>query len=204
MDDLIIGFDRALRTLSGVASSARPVPGGDLPDMLADDERVHVAALMRVNHTGEVCAQALYQGQALMARDVEVVKALQASADEETEHLAWTSGRAAELGGRTSWLDPLWFIGAFAIGASAAALGDRWSLGFLRETERQVVDHLEGHLGQVPESDVKSRAILEQMREDEARHAVVAEEMGGAPLPFPLRTMMRLSSRVMTRVAYYI
>lgn len=204
MDRLIIGFDRALRTLSGVATSTRPVPGGDLPGDIVGDQRRHVAALMRVNHSGEVCAQALYQGQALLARDDVVARAMRSSADEETDHLAWTAQRIAELGGRTSWLDPLWFAGAFLLGAGAAALGDRWSLGFLRETERQVVAHLTGHLAQIPDNDEKSRAIVAQMRDDEAQHAEVAKALGGGELPAAARRLMRLSARVMTGLAYRV
>lgn len=204
MDRLILGIDRALRTLTGVACSLRPLPGADLPDRLADDSRRQVAALMRVNHSGEVCAQALYQGQALLARDPRIAGLLQTSADEETEHLAWTAARVSELGGRTSVFDPLWYFGAFAIGAGAAAFGDRWSLGFLRETEHQVVVHLEGHLARLPDADAKTRAIVEQMRDDEARHADLAEALGAAELPVTVRKLMQTSSRVMTAVAYYV
>ena len=147
--------------------------------------RDHAAALMRVNHTGEVCAQALYQGQALTARSSVAQAALEHAAREETEHLAWTGQRIEELGGRRSALNPLWYAGSFAIGAAAGLLGDRWNLGFLAETERQVVEHLDGHLHKLPSEDQKSRAIVAEMRMDEARHATTALEHGAADLPLP-------------------
>lgn len=159
---------------------------------------------MRVNHCGEICAQALYQGQALTARDSAAREALHAAAREETEHLAWTERRIEELGGRKSLLNPLWYAGSFAMGAAAGLLGDKWNLGFLAETERQVVSHLEGHLEGLPGDDAKSRAIVEHMREDEARHAGTAVEHGGAELPAPVKSAMRLASRVMTRTAYHL
>ena len=159
---------------------------------------------MRVNHVGEVCAQALYQGQALTARSSTAQAALQHAADEETEHLAWTERRIEELGGRRSLLNPLWYAGSFAIGAAAGLLGDRWNLGFLAETERQVVEHLDGHLRQLPPEDEKSRAVIEEMRLDEARHATTALQHGGEPLPAPARAAMRLASKVMTKTAYWI
>ena len=159
---------------------------------------------MRVNHTGEVCAQALYQGQALTARSRESQVALERAAGEETEHLAWTAQRIEELGGRTSVLNPLFYTGSFAIGAVAGLLGDRWNLGFLAETERLVVRHLEGHLNVLPAEDRKSRAIVDEMRHDEARHATTALEHGAAELPAPVRGLMRIASRVMTRATYWI
>ena len=202
MDELILAFDRALRAVAGVAVSGRPIPGDELTCMLGDDERAESARLMRVNHSGEVCAQALYQGQAVFARDPEVRRALDHSANEEVEHLAWTGQRVAELGGATSRLDPLWYFGAFTIGAVASAAGDRWSLGFLRETERQVVEHLDGHLNRLPLADQKTRAIVDAMREDEARHADHAAALGAAELPVPVKLMMRAASRVMTTLSY--
>jgi ubiquinone biosynthesis monooxygenase Coq7 len=168
-----------------------------------DTERKHGAALMRVNHAGEVCAQALYQGQALTARNAAARNALERAADEETEHLAWTERRIEELGGRKSVLNPLWYAGSFALGAAAGLLGDKWNLGFLAETERQVAKHLDGHLNEIPAGDSKSRAVLEQMRVDEAGHATSALEHGAAELPMPVRLAMRLSSKVMTRTSYW-
>jgi 3-demethoxyubiquinol 3-hydroxylase len=205
LDRLIIGFDRGLRTIFGPAASARAMPGEDLPEaQIAPQLREHAAALMRVNHTGEVCAQALYEGQALTARDTRARVALERAADEESEHLAWTERRIAELGGRKSLLNPIFYAGSFAIGAAAGLLGDRWNLGFLAETERQVVEHLDGHLRSLPRVDRKSRAVLEAMRADEARHATSALEHGGAALPLPVQHAMKLASRVMTRTTYWI
>lgn len=205
IDDLIIAFDKGLRTVFAPARSVRATPGGELPDADMDvAQRALAAALMRVNHTGEVCAQALYQGQALTARDSAARAALEQAALEETEHLAWTEGRITELGGRKSLLNPLFYAGSFAIGAAAGALGDRWNLGFLAETERQVVRHLEGHLGRLPETDRKSRAIVEQMRDDEARHATSALQHGGAELPAPVKAAMQASSKVMTGTAFLL
>lgn len=205
IDRLIIGFDKGLRTLFAPAYSARPVPGADLTDAgMEKAERELAAALMRVNHSGEICAQALYQGQALTARDSSAKEALEQAAQEETEHLAWTERRIEELGGRKSLFNPLWYAGSFAIGAAAGLLGDKWNLGFLAETEHQVVRHLEGHLRRLPEEDLKSRAILGQMRDDEARHATSALRYGGAALPSPARFAMRLSSKVMTKTAFWI
>ncbi len=205
IDDLIIGFDRGLRTLFAPARSMRPVPGETLQDAdMSPAQRTLAAALMRVNHTGEVCAQALYQGQAMTARDSNARAALEEAAQEETEHLAWTEQRIAELGGRKSLLNPLFYAGSFAIGAAAGALGDRWNLGFLAETERQVVKHLEGHLARLPAEDLKSRAIVEQMRDDEARHATTALRHGGAELPAPVKAAMQASSKVMTGGAFLL
>jgi len=205
IDELIIGFDKGLRTLFAPARSTRPVPGENLPDADLDAaQRSLAAALMRVNHSGEICAQALYQGQALTARDSGARAALEAAAQEETEHLAWTEKRIAELGGRKSLLNPLWYAGSFAIGAAAGALGDKWNLGFLAETERQVERHLEGHLARLPETDQKSRAIVEQMCADEARHARTAQQHGGAELPAPVKAVMQASSKVMTGTSFLL
>ena len=205
LDRLIVSFDRGLRTVFGPAISARAVPGEDLPDaQMEAAQRQHSAALMRVNHTGEVCAQALYQGQALTARNPQSQASLERAAQEETEHLAWTGQRIEELGGHRSVLNPVFYAGSFAIGAAAGLLGDRWNLGFLVETERQVVEHLDGHLEALPAEDRKSRAIVSGMRLDEARHATTALEHGAAELPAPARMLMRLASRVMTRTTYWI
>ncbi|HWQ40011.1 MAG TPA: 2-polyprenyl-3-methyl-6-methoxy-1,4-benzoquinone monooxygenase [Burkholderiales bacterium] len=204
-DRIIMRFDRMLRTLCAPAVSARPAPGSELPEApLAQAERRRAAALMRVNHTGEVCAQALYEGQALTARSEAVREVMNQAAREEADHLAWTAARVSELGGRLSLLNPLFYGGAFALGAAAGFLGDRWNLGFLRETERQVEGHLQGHLSSFPEADRKSRAILEQMKVDEARHAATALAYGGAELPAPVRLAMRLASRLMTGTTYWI
>jgi ubiquinone biosynthesis monooxygenase Coq7 len=199
LDDLIVAFDRGLRTVFAPAQSQRATPGEDLPESeMTEEKRRLSAALMRVNHTGEVCAQALYQGQALTARDGSSRAALEQAAREETEHLAWTERRIEELGGRKSLLNPLFYAGSFAIGALAGAAGDRWNLGFLAETERQVVEHLEGHLRRLPEEDRRSRAIVESMRSDEARHATSAIGHGGGELPAPAKALMRFTSKVMT------
>lgn len=204
LDRLIVTFDLGLRTLFPSAASTNATPGSDLPPGELDlASRNHSAALMRVNHTGEVCAQALYQGQALTARSFSARAALEDAAREEAQHLAWTARRVDELGGRTSLLNPLFYAGSFAMGAASGLLGDRWNLGFLAETERQVVEHLDGHLQKLPPEDLKSRAIVEEMRLDEARHALTAEQHGGAQLPLPVRGMMRLASAVMTRTAYW-
>ncbi|SFW10656.1 2-polyprenyl-3-methyl-6-methoxy-1,4-benzoquinone monooxygenase [Nitrosovibrio sp. Nv17] len=205
LDKLIIGFDRALRTLLSPAQTLRPVPGAGLPEVeLSESERKESGALMRVNHVGEICAQALYQGQALAARDARVQQTLAQSAREETEHLAWTERRIVELNGRKSLLNPLWYGGSFALGVFAGTLGDKWNLGFLAETERQVEAHLAGHLQRLPHHDGKSRAIVAQMQVDEAGHADVAISHGGAELPLPVRLAMKLGSRIMTGTAYWV
>jgi len=205
IDHLIIGFDRALRTLCGPAVSLRPIPGENLPNPeLSTAEKRHAAALMRVNHSGEVCAQALYQGQVLTARDDAARKTLERAAAEETEHLAWTAQRIDELGGRVSVLNPFFYAGSFAIGALSGLLGDKWSMGFLAETERQVEGHLDSHLEQLPAQDEKSRAIVAQMKEDEARHANMALAHGAAELPASVKQAMRISSRLMTVSTYRV
>lgn len=205
VDALIVGFDRALRTVFSPASTIRPVPGNDLAEAeLAQSERAHVAALMRVNHCGEICAQALYQGQALTSRDTSIRQALEQAGREETEHLAWTSQRIEELNGRKSLLNPFWYAGALTMGALAGKCGDAWNLGFLAETERQVEAHLEGHQARLPAGDQRSRAILEQMRIDEANHADMARQLGGKELPTPVKAGMRLAAKVMTSVSYYL
>lgn len=205
IDQLIIGFDRALRTVFANAHTVRPVPGEDRPEAdMSDEERRHAAALMRVNHCGEICAQALYQGQALMSDNEDIKKALAGAAQEETEHLAWTERRIAELGGRKSLLNPLWYGGSLAIGMLAARFGDRANLGFLAETERQVEAHLKGHLTRLPEQDLRSRDIVEQMKADEVAHAETALQLGGVELPAPVKAAMKASSRLMTGVAYWV
>ncbi|HUF22258.1 MAG TPA: 2-polyprenyl-3-methyl-6-methoxy-1,4-benzoquinone monooxygenase [Burkholderiales bacterium] len=205
VDRLITEFDRALRTLCGVASSVRAVPGAGLPEeTLSDSERRHACALMRVNHAGEVCAQALYQGQAITARSEAVREALQQAAREETEHLAWTATRVSELGGRVSVLNPLLYTASFAAGVVSGVVGDRWNLGFLAETERQVEGHLQGHLDKLPERDDKSREIVRQMKIDEARHAATAHAHGAAELPGPVKHAMRVTSKLMTGSTYWV
>jgi ubiquinone biosynthesis monooxygenase Coq7 len=205
IDGLIVNFDRALRTLCSRAASVRPQPGGDLEERPLDEkDRRDAAALMRVNHAGEICAQALYHGQAMTARNQEVRRALERAAAQETEHLAWTQQRVSELGGKLSALNPLLYAGSFAIGAMSGLLGDKWNLGFLAETEKQVEGHLEGHLGRLPDADHKSRAIVAQMKEDESEHARTAVTHGAAELPLPARHAMRAASRLMTGATYWI
>ncbi|MCB4360727.1 2-polyprenyl-3-methyl-6-methoxy-1,4-benzoquinone monooxygenase [Quatrionicoccus australiensis] len=203
IDRLILEFDLALRTVCASARSVRPLPGRDLPEQeLGAQERRHVVGLMRVNHCGEVCAQALYQGQALTSRDPEVREALRSAAQEETEHLAWTEQRIAALGGRKSLLNPLWYAGSLSLGVFAGVLGDRWNLGFLAETERQVEAHLDSHLRSLPEGDLRSRAIVDQMRLDEIEHAETAIRHGAAELPLFVKQAMKAMGKVMTGVAY--
>ena len=203
LDGFIRQFDRALRAVSGVTDAARASPALSIPEAELDEHaRVHAAALMRVNHVGEVCAQALYQGQALTARDAHARASLEQAAREEEDHLAWSAERIRELGGRTSVLNPLWYAGSFAIGALAGAAGDRWNLGFLAETERQVEEHLSGHLEKLPANDERTRALVAAMRADEARHRDTALALGAAALPRPVARAMRLASGLMTRVAY--
>lgn len=205
IDRLIGEFDRALRTVSSVAEPSRLSPAAALPEAeLSEHDRRHAAALMRVNHVGEVCAQALYQGQALTARDPHARRALERAAREEEDHLAWSAQRVDELGGRTSWLNPVWYAGAFTIGTVAGVLGDRWNLGFLAETERQVEEHLSGHLERLPEKDERTRTLVEAMRADEARHRDTAVRLGAAALPAPVKLAMRFASGLMTRIAYRV
>ncbi|MBV8211306.1 MAG: 2-polyprenyl-3-methyl-6-methoxy-1,4-benzoquinone monooxygenase [Burkholderiaceae bacterium] len=207
-DRLLAALQRAVQTVAGRSVASRPYPPQALPESqvaaLTDSERRHAAALIRVDHVGEICAQALYEGQSLGARHEPVRAALERASREEIDHLAWTRQRLQELQGRTSWLNPLWYAGSFAIGLAASRLGDRLSLGFVVETERQVEDHLLGHLERLPANDHPSRAIVAQMKEDERRHGHEAGEMGGVDLPGPLRLAMRLAARVMTATAYYI
>lgn len=203
-DQLIVQMDRALRTLlPGSARAARPSPAEQtaVPE-LKESERRHAAGLMRINHTGEVCAQALYQGQALTARLEDVRQSMDEAAAEEVDHLAWCETRLRELDSHTSHLNPAWYAMSFGLGAAAGLAGDRWSLGFVAETEEQVCEHLRDHLQRLPEPDTRSRAILEQMVTDEQQHGESARQAGGAELPLPVRTGMRLMSRVMKELTY--
>jgi ubiquinone biosynthesis monooxygenase Coq7 len=205
LNQLILEFDKALRTVFAPAPTARTVPGSDLPEgTLTEQEQRHVAALMRVNHCGEVCAQALYQGQALTSRDPATRQSLKQAAWEETEHLNWTEHRMAQLNGRKSLLNPLWYAGSLAIGVLAGKLGDNWNLGFLAETERQVEGHLEDHLGRLPPQDRRSREILQQMKQDEIGHAEMATRLGARQLPLPVKLAMKASSKAMTFTSYFI
>ncbi len=205
LEHLIVEFDKGLRTLFARAHTVRPYPDAGLPEAeMIESEKKHAAALMRVNHSGEICAQALYQGQALTARDPAVQAKLLRAAQEETEHLAWTSKRVHELGGHLSLLNPVWYTGSLALGAVAGLLGDKWNLGFLAETERQVGDHLHSHFDRLPQQDAKSRAVVQQMYRDETGHSEMATQLGGADLPLPVTLAMKASSKVMTRTTYWI
>jgi ubiquinone biosynthesis monooxygenase Coq7 len=207
LDELITEFDRGLRSMTGVSRMSRPLP---VPPAsveraeLTEEERAHAAGLMRVNHVGEVCAQALYQAQKLATRSPALKQAFEHAAREEEDHLAWTYKRLEALDARPSLLNPIWYAGALAIGFAAGRLGDRVSLGFMAETERQVELHLDGHLTTLPEGDHESRAIVEQMRVDEAAHGKAATDAGGIELPFPARALMRAASKIMTRTAYHV
>jgi len=204
--DRAIGlFDSALRTVAGVRQPARPSPAESHREAeLTPSSRAHAAALMRVNHVGEVCAQALYQGQALTARDPTNRAALEQAAGEERDHLAWSADRIRELGGRPSLLNPLWYAGSLAMGVVAGALGDRWNLAFLAETERQVEEHLAGHLQRLDPEDLRTRAVVEAMRADEQRHRETAIGLGAAEMPEPLKLGMRAAAKLMTTVAYRV
>ena len=205
-DAAIAALDRALRAVFAPARAARPVPGirPAGPSPLTPAEQRESAALMRVNHAGELAAQALYHGQALMARSAEARSMLLAAAESEADHLAWCETRLTELNARPSLLDPLWYAGSFAIGALAALGGDRLSLGFVVETERQVEGHLDEHLERLPVGDDRSRAILETMRAEEIAHGATAAAAGGASLPAPIRALMKQTARVMTGTAYWL
>ena len=205
LDRLLIGLNNALDVVGGTAQgTGRPNPGHvhALPE-LSEPDKTEAARLLRVDHAGEVAAQGLYQGQAMVARNAEVAARLQRAADEENDHLAWCRERIVELGGRTSRLDPVWYMGSFVIGAAAGLAGDRWSLGFVVETERQVVRHLENHLARLPTPDTRSSAILEKMKQDEETHGTHAS-LGAAELPPPVKVIMTLASKVMTKTAYWI
>jgi ubiquinone biosynthesis monooxygenase Coq7 len=204
-DRLLMNLQQALARLHPAERAARTAPGAGAHEAeLSETERRHAAGLMRVNHAGEIAAQALYEGQALTARNPKVREQLKRAAAEEQDHLAWCAERIRELGGQPSRLAPFWYAGSFAIGAAAGLLGDKANLGFVAETEKQVIEHLEGHLHTLPEGDEKSRAILDQMKADEERHGREAQMAGGVELPAPVRRLMKLASRVMTRTAYWI
>jgi ubiquinone biosynthesis monooxygenase Coq7 len=203
LDRLFDGLQNALETVLGSARAERPNPAGERADIVLDeDERRHAAGLMRINHVGEVCAQALYVGQALVARDATTRAQLLHAAQEETDHLAWCADRLRELDSRPSLLNPLWYAGSHAIGVVAGLRGDGWNLGFVVETERQVEAHLDEHLQSLPEADLRSRAILETMKADEARHATNAEAAGARALPPPIPSLMAAASKLMKTVAY--
>ena len=205
LDRLLIDGQNALGTVFGTAAAQRPNPARDEPDVVLDDgERRHAAGLMRVNHVGEVCAQALYVGQAAVARDPATRDALLHAAGEETDHLAWCAQRLRELDDRPSLLNPLWYAGSYTIGVLAGLRGDGWNLGFVAETERQVEAHLDSHLNRLPAADQASRAIVSQMKADEATHAASALHAGGTPLPAPVKALMRAAARVMTTTAHHV
>ena len=205
IDRAIVELDRALRTMAGVHAARRASPADTVPEADLDaGKREHAAALMRVNHVGEVCAQALYQGQSLTARNDSVRASLEQAAQEEEDHLAWSANRIRELGGRASLLNPLWYAGSLAMGMVAGALGDRWNLAFLAETEHQVEEHLGGHLERLAPEDARTRAVVEAMRADEARHRETAVALGAAELPQPVKVAMRAVAKVMTAVAYRV
>jgi len=206
LDRLIASVDEALRISTGEAPTPdRENPAGDIPPAELDDEESrHVAGLMRINHTGEVCAQALYAGQAATARLDETRESMQQAADEEIDHLAWCEERLKELDSRPSILNPLWYAGSFTIGALAGIAGDQWSLGFVKETENQVEAHLEDHLERLPEGDERSQAILDQMKTDEARHAEMADEAGAHDLPKPIQSAMAFTAGIMKSLAYRV
>ena len=204
-DELICAFDRRLRLMTGASVAQRPNPADKIPEKpLTEQERRHSAGLMRVNHVGEVCAQALYEAQSQFARDVRTQAQLRHAGEEELDHLAWTAQRLQELGSRPSLLNPVWYAGSYVLGAVAARMGGARSLGFVVETERQVEAHLNGHLSDLPASDLRSRAIVGQMRDDEVAHGASAQAMGASELPLPVRAAMRGMAKLMTGTAYYI
>lgn len=205
MDKLIIGLDKALRVISGVASASRQSPAAHAADgSLTASERRHSAGLMRVNHVGEVCAQALYDAQGRFAGNATMRQQFTQAGREEEDHLAWTAQRLSELGSGTSILNPLWYAGAYLFGAVVARSGDARSLGFVVETERQVEAHLASHLKSLPAQDEKSRAIVEQMRTDELAHGAAAQDLGAVETPVPIKKAMRAVAKIMTTTAYYL
>lgn len=205
LDRFITQFDLALRTVAGVHRAVRETPAAGVVEAdLADEERVLAARLMRVNHCGEVCAQALYQGQALASDNAQLAARLDQAAREEEDHLAWSAARIRELGGSTSLLNPIWYAGSLAIGVVAGKLGERWNLGFLAETERQVEEHLDGHLSRLGDTDGRTRAVIDGMKQDEIRHAHMARDLGAAELPAPVKSAMKLASRVMTSASFWV
>lgn len=206
LDQLIINIDQAVRTVFGkplVTERTNPAKDVAQPKLNTEEAR-HSTGLMRINHTGEVCAQALYQGQALTAKLPDIRTSMERAAQEENDHLEWCEGRLKELGSQPSYLNLFWYVGSFAIGATAGFIGDKWSLGFVAETERQVVRHLDTHITQLPEDDNKSLAILEQMKIDEQNHATTAHEAGAAELPEPIKKLMGLTSKLMTKTSYWL
>jgi len=205
LDQLLGLIDSGLRTIFVTPETSRPNPAQDIQEAdLSASERDLAGRLMRINHAGEIAAQGLYQGQALTAKLPEVRDKMEQAAVEENDHLNWCANRVTELGTHTSYLAPFWYLGSMTIGALAGLAGDKWSLGFVAETEKQVVKHLDSHLQQVSATDQKTRVILEQMKVDEGKHATVALQAGGAALPFPIQLLMQLSSKVMTRTAYWL
>lgn len=205
IDQVITTFDGAIRTLFAEAIPSRARPDASIKeDAIADNQKQEVVALMRINHVGEVCAQALYSGQALTSRNPQIVSALKHAAAEETDHLAWCESRIKELGGRKSLLNPVWYMGSFTLGAVAGAIGDKWNLGFLAETEQQVTAHLSTHLKALPTEDIKTRTIIEQMQTDEMSHAQEAVSLGAVELPMTIKKLMKISSKIMTSTAYYV
>jgi len=205
IDRLITTFDTGLRTLFAQPMASRPRPDANIEEApLSEQEKQQAAALMRINHVGEVCAQALYSGQAFVSRDATIVDALKQAATEETDHLAWCESRIHELGGRKSLLNPLWYAGSFSLGTVAGLLGDRWNLGFLAETEKQVGAHLASHLDVLSATDQKTRKIVAQMQMDEHEHAETAQQLGGVALPIPVQFGMKFASKIMTKTAYYV
>ena len=204
LDKLLEEVDQGIRVLTAGVEASRPVPGSDTDGVLTDAEKDSSTRLMRVNHTGEVCAQALYSGQALVERNPKVRSELVHSAAEELDHLSWTERRIKELGGRRSLLNPIFFVGSFSLGVVAGVTGTKNSLGFLVETERQVENHLTGHLQQLPERDLRSRAIVAKMREDEQNHGMRARDLGASDLPKAIKISMRYFSKLMTKSTYYL
>lgn len=206
VDKLCLGFDQFVRALSdNPKTTGRVYPAGKEKGLpLSATESKHAAALMRINHAGEICAQALYHGQSLASRDCETGAKLRQAAIEEGDHLAWCSRRVVELGSHTSYLNPLWYLGSFCIGLTAGLAGDQWSLGFVAETEKQVVNHLKGHLQELPEQDEKSIKILQQMQQDEEKHREEAMKLGAATLPLPIQKCMGLVSKIMVKTAYWL
>ncbi|MFM8462154.1 MAG: 2-polyprenyl-3-methyl-6-methoxy-1,4-benzoquinone monooxygenase [Polynucleobacter victoriensis] len=202
LDGFIIEFDRALRSIVGATPMRRPVPQSAPTENLTTQEKQHAAGLMRVNHVGEVCAQALYQSQKLHAKSADLKDKLEHAAIEEEDHLAWCEQRLSELDSRPSLLNPLWYAGSFVLGSVAGLAGDKVSLGFVSETEKQVENHLDGHLTELPTNDYRSRAIVAQMREDEISHGQMARDEGGIDLPNPVKTAMKMMAKVMTSTAY--
>lgn len=204
-DRLIIEFDKMVKNLFNLPESSRDYPDANIPESeLSEENKKMVIALMRVNHCGEVCAQGLYQGQALTSRNELNKEIFEAAAEEEEDHLAWTANRINTLGGKVSIFNPLFYLGSLTIGVVAGLIGDKWNLAFLHETECQVEQHLEGHLAKIPNEDLKSLAILEQMKIDERAHAQMAHNQGAAELPFFIKSLMKFSSKIMTKITYHI